>query len=113
LNRRELTVEAALALLGGATITLGTLGGCENSTEPSPVIVDVSGVIASNHGHAVTIAAAELRAGGALDLDIKGTAGHTHVVSLSTVDLALIRNGASIQKESSGTRHTHLVTFRG
>ena len=110
MDRREFTIEAALALLGGATMTLG---GCGNSTEPSPVVADVPGEIASNHGHAVTIVAAELRAGGALDLDIKGAASHAHVVSLSTVDLALIRNGASIQKESSGTRHTHLITFRG
>jgi hypothetical protein len=110
LNRREFTVEAALALLGGAIITLG---GCENGTEPSPVIADVPGEIASNHGHFVTLTAAGLRAGGALDVDIRGTSGHNHVVSLTTVDLAIIRNGGVVQKESSGTRHTHLVTFRG
>jgi hypothetical protein len=110
LNRREFTVEAALALLGGAIITLG---GCESATGPSPVIADVPGEIASNHGHFVTLAAAGLRAGGALDIDIRGAAGHTHMVSLSAVDLAIIRNGGVIQKESTGTRHTHLITFRG
>lgn len=109
MNRREFTIEAAMALLGCATITLS---GCETSTDPSPVIVDVAGEVASNHGHAVTISAANLRAGGALDLDIKGTAGHTHKVSLSTVDLALIRNGGQVQKESTVTRHIHIITFR-
>lgn len=108
MNRREFTIEGALALLGGVLITVG---GCESPTEPSPVDVDVTGVVASNHGHVVTIVAAQLRAGEALELDIRGAAGHTHVVSLSTIDLALIRNGARIQRESSGTRHTHLVTF--
>lgn len=108
MNRREFGIEGALALLGGVLITVS---GCESPTEPGPVEVDVTGVIAPNHGHAVTILAAQLRAGGALDLDIRGAAGHTHVVSLSTIDLALIRNGARIQRETSGTRHTHFVTF--
>jgi hypothetical protein len=107
MNRREFTLEAALALLGGALITMS---GCESPTEPSPV--DVGGVIATNHGHAVTISAAQLRAGEALELDIKGAAGHTHSVSLSTVDLALIRNGARVERETSGTRHTHIVAFQ-
>ncbi len=107
MNRREFTKEAALALLGGAVITIS---GCESPTEPSPL--EVNGVIASNHGHAVIISAAQLRAGGAIELDIKGAAGHTHVVSLSTVDLALIRNGARLERESTGSRHTHVVTFQ-
>jgi hypothetical protein len=110
LNRREFTREAVLALLGGVTITLGA---CESPTEPSPVPVDVIGEIASNHGHFVTVKAAALRAGGAVDVDIRGSAGHTHVVSLSSVDLAILRNGGEIRKESTGTRHTHFITFRG
>ncbi len=107
MNRREFTKEAALALLGGAVITIS---GCESPTEPSPL--EVNGVVASNHGHAVIISAAQLRAGEAIELDIKGAAGHTHVVSLSTVDLALIRNGARLERESTGSRHTHVVTFQ-
>jgi hypothetical protein len=110
LNRREFTVEAALALLGGAIITIG---GCDNGTEPSPVIADIPGEVGTNHGHFVTLTAAGLRAGGALDIDIRGSSGHGHMVSLSTVDLAILRNGGVVQKESTGTRHTHLVTFRG
>ena len=107
MNRREFGIEAALALLGGACITMS---GCESPTEPSPV--DVTGAIDSNHGHLVTITAAQLRAGGALELDIKGSAGHTHTVSLSTVDLALIRNGGRVERESTGTRHTHVIAFQ-
>ena len=110
MNRREFTVEAALALLGGAFITIS---GCESGTEPSPVIADIPGEINSNHGHSVTLTAAGLRAGGALDVDIRGSAGHTHMVSLTTVDLAILRNGGVVQKETSVTRHTHFVTFRG
>jgi hypothetical protein len=107
LNRREFGIEAALALLGGALITMS---GCESPTEPSRI--DVDGVVEANHGHAVTVTAAQLRAGGALELDIKGSAGHTHTVSLSTVDLALIRNGGKVVRESTGTRHTHFIAFQ-
>jgi hypothetical protein len=110
LNRREFTIEAALALLSGLLITVS---GCETSTDPSPVYVDLTGEISSNHGHSVTLSAKELSAGGSLDLNIQGMARHAHVVSLSPSDLALLRGGARIVKESSGTRHTHLVTFQG
>jgi hypothetical protein len=110
LNRREFTIEAAMALLGGAVITIS---GCESGTDPSPVIADIHGEIATNHGHYVTLTAAGLRAGSALDVDIRGSSGHNHVVSLSTIDLAMLRNGGVVQKESTGTRHTHVVTFRG
>ncbi len=110
MNRREFTVEAALALLGGAFITIS---GCESGTEPSAVIADIPGEIASNHGHFVTLTAAGLRAGADFDVDIRGSSGHNHVVSLTTVDLAILRNGGVVQKESTGTRHTHLITFRG
>lgn len=110
MNRREFTVEAALALLGGAIITIS---GCESATEPSPVLADIPGEIATNHGHFVTLGAAGLRAGSSLDIDIRGASGHSHMVSLTTVDLAILRNGGVVRKESTGTRHTHLVTFRG
>ena len=109
MNRREFTLEGALALLGCATIVLG---GCESATDPSPVPVDLEGEIASNHGHYVTITAAAILAGSELEVDIRVASGHNHTVSLSTVDLAILRNGGQVQKESSGTRHTHLVTFR-
>ena len=110
MNRREFTLEAALALLGGALITIS---GCETATEPSPVVTDIPGGISSNHGHFVTLAAGGLRAGAPLDIDIRGATGHSHMVSLTSVDLAILRNGGVVQRETSGTRHTHVVTFRG
>jgi hypothetical protein len=109
MDRREFGIEAALALLGGALITIS---GCESATDPGEVVVDLQGEIAGNHGHVATLVAADLRAGSALDLDIRGSAGHTHTVSLTTVELALIRNGARIEKESTGTKHTHNVSFQ-
>ena len=48
---------------------------------------------------------------GALALDIRGTAGHTHTVSLSASEVVSVRNHLRVQKESSGNSHTHTVTF--
>jgi hypothetical protein len=112
MNRRQFTVEAAMALLGGAAITIGCGGGGSSptaSTPPPPQ--DALGTVDTNHGHAALITSAQLVAGAALELDIRGTSGHTHSVSLSADDIAGIRSGARVQKQSSGNSHTHTVMF--
>ena len=112
MNRREFTAEAALLLLGGATITLSGCGG-GNPAASSPPLTDKTGAISSNHGHSATITAAQLGDGGSLDLDLRGTASHTHMLSLSASEIASIRSGAVFEKTCSGTSHTHTVTFNG
>jgi hypothetical protein len=111
MDRREFTVGAAWALLGGAAITIGCGGG--SPTESTPPVTDSAGLINSNHGHSATITAAQLMAGGALQLDIRGTAGHTHSVSLTAAEVVNIRNGSVIVTETSKTSHSHTVTFNG
>jgi len=115
MNRREFTVEAALALIGGAAITISGCGGGSSSSPvaSTPPLTDVLGTVTSNHGHSALITVAQLGAGGTLELDIRGTSGHTHTVSLSPTDIVGIRSGARVQKESSGSSHTHAVTFNG
>ena len=110
MDRREFTVEAARALLGGAVIAISGCGG-GSPTASTPPLTDVEGLIAINHGHSVMISAAQLGAGGALELDIKGTSGHTHMVSLTADEVKAVRNRAVVQKESSGKSHTHIITF--
>jgi hypothetical protein len=112
MNRREFTAEAALLLLGGATITLSGCGG-GNPAASSPPLTDKTGEISSNHGHAATITAAQLGTGGGLDLDLRGTASHTHMLSLTASELVMIRSGSRFEKTCSGTSHTHTVTFNG
>jgi hypothetical protein len=113
MKRRQFTVEAAMLLLGGAAITISGCGGGASPTASSAPLVDKSGAISSNHGHLAVVTGAEQGEGGSLDLDIRGTATHTHTVSLSAADVVSIRNGARVEKESSGTSHTHTVTFNG
>jgi hypothetical protein len=104
-----------MALLGGAAITISGCGGGGGGsiTAATPPLVDVAGTVASNHSHLAVITAAQLGAGGALDLDIRGTATHTHMVALTAAELTAVRSGAMVQKESSGNSHTHTVTFNG
>jgi hypothetical protein len=110
MNRREFTTEAALLLLGGATITLGGCGG-GSPTASSPPLTDKTGEISSNHGHAATVTAAQLGAGGGLELDIQGTSSHSHMLSLTPSEVAMIRSGSLLEKGCSGGKHTHTVTF--
>lgn len=109
MNRRQFTFEAALALLGGALVTIT---GCDSSPT-APDYVDAVGEIESNHGHSAVITAAQLTAGGDLEISIQGTSRHTHIVSLSAMEMVMVRNGAALRKETSATSHFHVVTFNG
>jgi hypothetical protein len=113
-DRREFTVAAALALLGGATITVsGCGGGMSNSPTGSRGPVDVSGSISGNHGHTAVITAAQLMAGGAVHLDLTaGTDGHRHSVDLSADEVVRIRSGNAVSRESTESEaHRHMVSF--
>ena len=115
LDRREFGVQAALALLGGATITIS---GCGSGMSPSGAgRTDVPGSISDNHGHSAVIRAAELTAGNGLALNIQGMADHLHMVELTAADISQIRSNQTVAKLSStmssalyGT-HVHTVTF--
>lgn len=102
-----------MALLGGAVIAISGCGGGSSTgpTSSTPPVTDVEGLIAVNHGHSAMITAAQLGEGGALQLDIRGTASHTHMVSLSADEIVAIRNRSVVLKESGGNSHTHTVTF--
>ena len=119
LDRREFTLRSALALLGGVTITISGCGGgsgsgpsSSNPVSPTGAQPDTVGAISDNHGHAAVITSAELAAGSALVLDIRGIASHPHIVELSAADLARIRSQQTVAKDSSTMgEHMHTVTF--
>jgi hypothetical protein len=123
INRRQFTVASAMAILSGVTITITS--GCGGSSyapsapstpapnpTPTPAAGDKVGAISDNHGHSAVITGAQLTTGGALALDIKGTATHTHTVQLSAADIASIAGGQRVSKSSSTAEgHDHTVTF--
>lgn len=120
MNRREFTLEAALAVLGGTVITLSGCGGggygsptsSSGSNGGSNGVVDKTAGISSNHGHVAVITAAQLVAGNGIALDIRGSADHTHTVTLAADDIVNIRGGMRIQKEcTTSFGHNHTATF--
>jgi hypothetical protein len=124
LDRREFTLQAALALLAGATITVGC-GGSGSPAGASPAgagtgnpsgsgsgSADMLGNITGNHGHAAVITAAQIAAGNTITLTITGAADHPHVVELTAADLGRLASNQSVSKDTSVmAAHHHTVTF--
>lgn len=112
-DRREFTLQSALLLLSGVAITISGCGGGSSPSSPNPVASgDVTGTISSNHGHSAVITAAQVTAGGALQLNIQGQSAHAHSVELSGTDVANIGNRQRVSKESTASEsHSHTVTF--
>jgi phage tail tape-measure protein len=158
LDRREFTLEAALAMLSGVAITISACGGGgpgptnptgQGSPTPAPTpsptpsptpeatptpqatptpeatptpqatpsptpspLSDKVGSISANHGHVARVTAAQQLAGGALQLDITGTASHPHTVQLSAGAIHDIAEGKRVSEDSStNSGHNHTVTF--
>lgn len=118
IDRRSFNVAWAYALLGGAAISITGCGSSSPSSpsgsNPPPAAGpgDKSGDVSGNHGHVATVTAAQLSAGGALSLNIRGVSDHPHTVSLSAGEVASIASGTRVSKASSSDDgHAHTVTF--
>ena len=117
-TRRDFTLESALALLAGVTITISGCGDDDDNSSPAPTspsptpVASVTGSVSANHGHEAVISGAQITSGGALSLDIRGTATHPHTVQVSSAQLQTI--GARQQvaiASSTDNNHSHTVTF--
>jgi hypothetical protein len=112
MDRREFSLEATRALLGGAVLVLT---GCGEKSLPtaasSPPLTDAVGVVDPNHGHTAVITVAQLNAGGDVEVEIQGTSSHNHTVTLTALEVEGVLGGKRVTKESTGSRHTHTVTF--
>jgi hypothetical protein len=115
LTRREFTLEAALAILAGCVITISdtACGDKKSTTTPTSVTPsDVNGSISANHGHVAVITGAQITTGGAITLDIRGTATHAHTLSISQADLTSLRNRQTVTSDSTtDSGHSHTITF--
>jgi hypothetical protein len=113
LTRREFTLEAAIAILAGCVITISdTACGGSNPTAPIPTEPDLNGSVSANHGHVAVITSIQIMAGNAVALDIRGTATHTHTLSISQGDLTSLRNRQTVTSNSTtDSGHSHTVTF--
>jgi hypothetical protein len=110
ISRRDFTLQSAMALLAGVTITVSGCGS-KSPTTPTPVS-DVTGTISANHGHTATIASAQITAANAISLDIRGTASHPHTVDITQAELRTLQNRQPVTKDSTNNNnHMHTVTF--
>lgn len=108
---RRLSRREAMWMLGGATIVIGACG-AESPTLPPPNPGDRDGAVSENHGHLARVTAAQLEAGGALLLDIRGVGDHPHSLALTSDEVVRIRTGSRVSKSSSTEdAHSHTVTF--
>jgi hypothetical protein len=70
-----------------------------------------SDVIDANHGHVLTVTAADAAAGVDKTYDIMGTATHTHSVTITAAMFATMETGTSIMATSTVTNaHDHEIT---
>ena len=98
---------------------MSACGGSDSPSTPTtptttapPAPTDEVGSVSANHGHTAVITAAQLAAGGAIDLDISGTSGHMHTVQISAAEVGQIAGGTRVTKTSSTDGgHNHDVTF--
>lgn len=116
LDRREFTTEALMMALSGVVITISGCGGGSSPGSPSPTggggTGDKTGVVSANHGHRASVTSAMLVAGNMVQLDIRGSADHTHEVTLTTDAIQAIKGGRPVVTSSTNTSaHTHSVTF--
>jgi hypothetical protein len=120
LDRREFTAKTVLALLSGVAVTISACGD-DRPTSPSPTPTpnpsaggSVTGTVEANHGHSAVITGAQLSAGNAVVLDIRGSATHPHTVELTAGEVMQIASRQRVSKSSSSDDgHTHTVTFNG
>lgn len=114
-DRREFTERTVLALLSGVVITVSGCGGDDDDSPTGPTPPGGSGAtgaVSANHGHLAEISGAQLTAGNAVALDIRGQADHPHTVELSATEVMQVAGGQRVSKSSStDDSHLHTVTF--
>src|SRR6185503_19844796 len=105
LTRRELTSGWVLAVLAGATITITGCSGDDDNPGTNPSGHNNGNEVATfsaNHGHELTITAAQISAGLAIVQMTSGaSATHTHTVSLTAAQVVSIGQQQQVSVTSS------------
>lgn len=111
-SRREaLLILAALPILpacgGGGGTDSGT-GGADTGGAGGAC----GGIVDDNHGHSISVPRADVTAGTPQTYDIQGSAGHSHTVSVSAAQFAILADvGMVIVTSSNMSGHSHQVTI--
>jgi hypothetical protein len=114
MERRRFLELCGLGFLAGVSVTVSRCNSSSPSSGGGGGTPGHVATIANNHGHAATVSGAQLDAGGTVTLDIRGTADHTHAVTLTATQLAQIKANTlvTVTSTAGGTDdHVHAVTF--
>jgi hypothetical protein len=96
---------------GGGLLVIGCGGGGDSTPAQQAAGGGCSAAIAANHGHVLTIAAADLNSTTDLTYDIQGSATHNHKVTFSAAQLAQLKAGTAVTVTTfNGPGHEHSIT---
>ena len=110
MTRKEFLASLG-ALAGGAL--LASCGGDDGGTADAATVGNcqqngTSVNILGNHGHVLVVSMADVSAGVDKTYDIMGTAAHTHSVTITVAQFAMLATNHSITTNSSITSsHSH------
>ncbi len=114
LSRKDFLITsfaAAGAALGLGGSTAGCGGDDDSGGGGSGTKTCKSTSISDNHGHALTVPAADLELTNDKTYSIKGGSGHDHSVTLVASDFAKLKAGSSVIVTASlAAGHVHEVT---
>lgn len=101
-----------LAGCGGGGSDYGAAPSPPAATPPPPAAQTCSATqVTNNHGHTLSIPAADLNSAGSMTYNIQGGADHSHQVTFSAAQLAQLKAGQSVTVTSTPTlSHVHDVT---
>lgn len=115
----KLTRRQILQATGGAVV-VGLAGcgpgGTDETDDPAQgqsCSFAGASAITGNHGHSVTLPRATLEAGADGSFEIRGTADHSHALTLTGAQLSALLAGETLTLDASTTlEHSHSVTLR-
>ncbi len=67
--------------------------------------------IGGNHGHTLTVSAADVNTGTEKTYDIQGSSPHNHQVTVTSDNFATLASNQSVVLTSTAAGHTHSVTI--
>jgi hypothetical protein len=96
---------AAIASCGG-----GDDGGSQIDAPPAGACTSPNTAIGSNHGHQMSVTIGDVNAAANKTYDIRGSASHTHSVTITANQFTGLEGGQGLNIQSTtGNGHTHTV----
>ena len=116
-DRRTAARRMMLALVLAAGVGVAGCGDDDNGspTSPSstsPTSQGATASISNNHGHVAALSGAQVSAGLAIQMDIRGSADHGHTLDLTNDDVVRLQSRQRVERDAGANNgHTHRITF--